>query len=482
MLILTRLSLKQLMIFMGFIMEYLLLLPILLPTISGIMQCFIDEKSIILRRMIILLTNLLILLFVTFTSFVKFDSLKLFDNYFILSCDGLGKFMAFFITFIYLLITIYLIKNLDEKLNYKKFYFFYYFIFSNLLAICYSINLLTIYIFMELVSISFLILILNLKKINNKIYLFIYLFIMIINLIGIIYVICNGGNFKFNYHDLSTFKLLNNVILFLIILSLFIQCLLFSISCLFSKTSTLFVTMLSSIIMFIIIRIIYFVVGTNIFINSYLQILFMILGLFVILISTILSLITKNFNNRLIYVTMIQLSYILCSIFLFFHDGFTTSLLMLLTFILSSVSNFLFLNIANKKINNLSIVSLNGYGKVFLFESISLTISCFSIIGLPFTLGFTSKWYLITYIMETFNPILAYIIIITIICTTLALALVLMFNLYQMFFATKRRFFKRNKHAINLMTTPLIILSILNVLFGIYIQPILVIIEAILPG
>ena len=75
MLILTRLSLKQLMIFMGFIMEYLLLLPILLPTISGIMQCFIDEKSIILRRMIILLTNLLILLFVTFTSFVKFDYL-----------------------------------------------------------------------------------------------------------------------------------------------------------------------------------------------------------------------------------------------------------------------------------------------------------------------------------------------------------------------------------------------------------------------
>lgn len=150
-----------------------------------------------------------------------------------------------------------------------------------------------------------------------------------------------------------------------------------------------------------------------------------IIGTLGIIGGSIYAVYQTNVKRMLAYSSIAQLGYILVAIGLASQPGFTAALLHIFNHALIKGSLFMALGIIFFRFASTELSVMSGIGKTMPFTMAAFTIAGLSLIGIPGTAGFVSKWYLITALLDASLWPLALIILLASVLTLIYVGKVL---------------------------------------------------------
>lgn len=131
-----------------------------------------------------------------------------------------------------------------------------------------------------------------------------------------------------------------------------------------------------------------------------LDLILITLGLLGILSASLVAIYQRNVKRMLAYSSVAQVGYMVLGIGLASHTGITAALLHLFNHALMKGALFLALGAVMYRIGSVLIDDLAGLGKRMPWTMAALVIGGISLIGVPPTIGFVSKWYLVLATLE----------------------------------------------------------------------------------
>ena len=150
-----------------------------------------------------------------------------------------------------------------------------------------------------------------------------------------------------------------------------------------------------------IIRIIFYVVGVDFLRGTWVQTALLTLSLLTVFMGSMMAYREKLMKKRLAYSTVSQISYILTALFLFSEGGFTGALLHLSAHAAVKCCLFLTAGAVIFYTGKTRVDELGGLGRKMPVIMWCYTISAISLIGIPPTGGFVSKWYIAAAALES---------------------------------------------------------------------------------
>jgi len=123
--------------------------------------------------------------------------------------------------------------------------------------------------------------------------------------------------------------------------------------------------------------------------------IFIALGLLAMIVASIVAIFQHNVKRMLAYSSVAQIGYMLLGIGLLNVNGLTATLLHLFNHALIKGALFMALGAICYRIGNTEISNLGGIAKQMPWTIAAFFAGGLSLIGVPFTAGFVSKWYLI---------------------------------------------------------------------------------------
>ncbi|MBQ0042570.1 MAG: proton-conducting membrane transporter [Lachnospiraceae bacterium] len=143
-----------------------------------------------------------------------------------------------------------------------------------------------------------------------------------------------------------------------------------------------------------VIRVIYYVFGSELFSGSYVQTVVLILSLTTVFIGSMLAYKEKVFKKRLAYSTVSQVSYILFGLFIVNTTAFEGSILHVAAHAAIKSTLFMVAGAIIYKTGCTRVGQLRGIGRKMPVLMWCYTIVSLGLIGIPPFGGFTSKWFL----------------------------------------------------------------------------------------
>lgn len=466
-------------------MEYLILLTFLLPLILGISLYFTKIKNRNLKNVIIAcFISFVVVLNIVLAFFNgKFNLFNITPDLNVgFMIDKLGSFFAIAISVVWLMVTIYSFEYMKHEQNENKFYCYFFLSFASLMGMCYSRNLVTVYIFFELITLCSFPLVMHNKtkeSVNASMkYLFYSIGGAFLALIGLFYLINYSHNGDFTYGGIIDFTGTNenlmHLVIFLGVLGFGAKAGMFPLQSWLptahpvapSNASSVLSGIITKAGVFVIIRIIYYVVGTTYLVNSWVQITLIILSLITILLGSGIAWACKNFKKRLAYSTVSQVSYILLGIFMMNEIALVGSLLHVLAHMGIKVTLFLTAGAILYKTHKKEVEEYEGIGKVMPIVMICYSLASLGLVGVPPLGGFYSKWFIAVGSLETSLGVLKYIACIILLISAILTAAYLLPIMIKGFFVGDKVIEKAEPN--KLMTIPMILLVIGVFLVGIF--------------
>lgn len=213
---------------------------------------------------------------------------------------------------------------------------------------------------------------------------------------------------------------------------------------------------------FAIIRMTYFIFGAEIIKSLHVNIFLSILIVVSILMGSFLALHQENLKKRLAYSTISQLGYVLLGIVLLNEDAFVGSLLHLINHAVIKIVLFFCVGAIMYTTGKTDISQIRGIGKQMPITMGCFAIAAISLIGIPPSNGFVSKWYLAQGGLTGGKMIFPAILLISALLTALYLLPVI-----------TEAFFKKGddiivKEAPMKMLVPIVMITIIVVLLGLF--------------
>lgn len=221
-----------------------------------------------------------------------------------------------------------------------------------------------------------------------------------------------------------------------------------------------------------IIRVVFYSVGTDFLIGTWVQYAWIGLALLTVFMGSMMAYREKVFKKRLAYSSVSQISYVLVGLFLMTSQSVLGGLLHILFH--ASIKVCLFL-VAGSLIYNTgkhSVDDYRGFGKSMPVTMWAFTIASLALIGIPPASGFVSKWYLAAGALDSGVRVYSWLVPVILLVSALLTAGYLLPITIGAFFPGKE--FKapaRTKEGGVLMLLPLIILSALALLLGVFAGP-----------
>lgn len=131
-----------------------------------------------------------------------------------------------------------------------------------------------------------------------------------------------------------------------------------------------------------------------------LQTLFMTLGLLGIFVASISAIYQSNIKHLFAYSSIAQIGYMIVGFSISSIAGLTATLLHLFNHALMKSAIFLALAAVAYRVGNVQLDNLRGLGRQMPLTMAAVVIGGLSLIGVPLTVGFVSKWYLLTALIE----------------------------------------------------------------------------------
>lgn len=168
-----------------------------------------------------------------------------------------------------------------------------------------------------------------------------------------------------------------------------------------SVVSALFAATATKVAVYALLRFILGVFGVDFSLGAMpLDMLLIILGSTGIIIASLVALFQENVKRMLAYSSVAQVGYMVLGIGLASVTGVTASILHLFNHALMKGALFLALGVVAYRLGQVGLKNFEGLGRSMPWTMAAVVVGGLSLIGVPATAGFISKWYLVLGILE----------------------------------------------------------------------------------
>lgn len=393
----------------------MLLLPILLPLVWGLLAAFkwVKPRVVTITAITAVLTIAMAFYAPQGLSVASFP----FGLSLAVNVDGLAVLFSILIAIVWLFVAVYATAyfKTDDKQN--RFFAFYLMALGALVGLCYAANLITFYLFFELMSLSLLPTVVHdgttqCLKAGRK-YIYYSVGGALLGLLAIFYVYSLGLGGTFTpggIVGLSAMASQETIGWFLLVYVIGFGCKagLFPLHGWLKTAHPLAPAPASAVLsgvttkagIIAIIRGVYYIVGADLIAGTLVQGIVLGLSLVTILLGSTLAYKENVLKTRLAYSTVSQVSYVMFGIFLLNKTALLGALLHVITHSLAKNGLFLFAGTIIHETGIKTVDALVGYGVSMKKTFLLFTIASLSLVGVPATAGFVSKWYLVTGALE----------------------------------------------------------------------------------
>lgn len=394
----------------------LLILPILVPVAAGVIMLackgFENRKTRYIFTGICLFISAAVTIGTVFAADGTLTLFRLTENAsFALRSDALTRFFAVLMSIMWTLVGFYAFDYMKHEEHERRFFGFYLIVMGVLSGIYMSANLITLYLFYEMMTLTSLPLVLHSltpEAISaGKKYLFYSVGGAFLSLVAIFYIYTNcdvsdfvSGGFIGNVAEGDKGMLL--VFVFLAIIGFGCKAGLFPLQDWLptahpvapSPASAVLSGLITKSGVFVLIRLIFFSIGPDFIRGTWVQYTWMVLALLTVFLGSMMAYTEKVMKKRFAYSTVSQVSYVLFGLSLLNETGFNGALLHVVFH--SVIKDGLFLVagaiIVYTGIKNVD--QLRGIAKRMPTVIWCFTFFALALVGIPPASGFVSKWYL----------------------------------------------------------------------------------------
>ena len=216
-----------------------------------------------------------------------------------------------------------------------------------------------------------------------------------------------------------------------------------------------------------IIRTVFYIVGTDALTGTWVQTVALSFALLTVLMGSMMAYLEKGFKKRLAFSTVSQISYVLTGLFLFTDDGFTGALWQIVFHAVVKVGLFLCAGAVIFMYGKTEVKDLKGMAKKMPITFTCFTVLSLSLIGIPPTGGFYSKWYIATSALSADLGALSYLAPIILLISAILTAAYLLSISIDAFFGKEENETEKVREPL-LMVIPIVILTVIAVVGGVF--------------
>jgi multicomponent Na+:H+ antiporter subunit D len=233
-----------------------------------------------------------------------------------------------------------------------------------------------------------------------------------------------------------------------------------------SAVSAFLASTATKVAVYVMVRFIFTVFGAEyVFLTMGMDIILLGLAIVAIFKCSFMATVQSNIKTVLAYSSVAQIGYMILGISLVTSAGLMAGLLHIFNHALMKGALFMAVGAVLLRTGSVDIKAFQGLGKQMPYTMAAFTIAGLSIIGVPLTAGFVSKWYLVTAALEQQHWLVAFIVLVGSL-----LAVVYIGRILEAAYLKKPSAItadKAIKEAPLLMLIPMWILVLANIYFGI---------------
>lgn len=480
-----------------------ILFPILIPIVSGLVLLLIpgweDRKKTCIYTGVFLGLTGAAAFGVLFglpegTELTLFFLTKALPVYF--KIDALGKLFACIVTVVWLCCGVFAFTYMKHEWKEKRYFGFYLMVYGVLLGLDFSGNLITFYLFYEVMTLLSMPLVLHTGTKEAVMaglkYLFYSLCGAYMALFGIYFLsrYCNTPSLMFaagGILDSSVAAGHEELILFLALLMIMgfgVKAGSFPLHAWLPTAHPAAPAPASAALSGIIvkagvlavIRVVYFVFGTEMLKGTWVQYTWLTLSLITVFMGSVLAFREKALKKRLAYSTVSQISYILFGLALMQPAAFTGALFHTVCHAFIKSALFLAAGAMIFETGKLRVSDCRGIGRRMPVTLFCFTFASLSLIGIPPAGGFVSKWYLAVGSLQSETGIFAWLGPVVLLASALLTAGYLLPITVRGFFPgtdwkAEEGLAVGKTETSRFMLVPILLLTVLSVVLGMFPEP-----------
>lgn len=479
---------------------YLILLSIFFPIFAGLFLLIrfrtplLGEKEQTKRKTLLLLTGSFLVItaaFVTaalltakngFTLFYLTENLPIYFR-----IDNVGTLFSLLTVIVFLCAGFFSFEYMKHEERESRYYGFYLLVFGVLNALCFAGNLITFYLFFELLTLSSMPLVLHSGSkeaiMAGLKYLFYSLCGAYAALFGIYFLYQNCDSLAFTANGMlrasaaaehGGFLLLTA---FVMLLGFGVKAGMFPMHAWLPTAHPVAPAPASAVLSAVIVKAgvlaiirVLGMFGTDFLRGTWVQTAWLSLTLITVFMGSLLAYREPVLKKRLAYSTVSQLSYILFGLAVMHETAFTGALCHVLAHGFVKATLFLCAGAIIYMTGKTRVEEMRGIGKEMPLTMWCFTIASLGLIGIPPTGGFVSKWFLALGSLKSGTPVFDVLGPVILLVSALLTAGYLLPLTIHGFFPGADYDYRslQKKEPCKLMTIPILILTILSVLIGLF--------------
>lgn len=474
-----------------------LLLPaVFLPIVCGVVILFFpglkNRNQLLGVSMAALVVSMLLSLGVVWGDGADIHLLKFGGNlevYF--HIDNLGRVFAVVITLVWLMAGIFSWEYMKHEKEEKRYFGFYVLVYGVLMALCFSGNLVTYYMFYEMMTLTTIPLIMHNKSreaiMAGLKYLFYSLCGAYMVLFGIYFLNHYASTLDFtpggglDTAAVSGHTTLLLVVIFLMIIGFGVKAGMFPMHAWLPAAHPVAPAPASAVLSGLVVkmgvlgvvRTIFYVVGPDVIRGTWVQTAWLVLSLLTVFMGSMLAYREKVMKKRLAYSTVSQISYILFGLALLTPESMTGSLLHVVFHACIKSCLFLSAGAIIYKTGKIRVDELTGIGKEMPVTIWCYTFASLALVGIPPASGFISKWYLAGGSLSSGIPVFSWLGPVVLLLSALLTAGYLLPITIKGFLPGADYDYEKleKKEPAKKMIIPLMVLAGLSILLGVFPNP-----------
>ncbi len=399
--------------------ELILLIPILMPVIAGVLAAFLPslrrDRALYPFVTAVLVVNAAAVIAVACLPEIRFDVLAAGTKFAIaFQSDDVSRLFSVISSLAWLITAVYSYKYMEHEDAHPRFYAFYLIVIGLINALDYSANLITMYLcyeFMTLCSVPLVLHSLTKEAISAGLkYLFYSIAGALMALFGFFFIFAYSHTLEFAPGGVIDSALLAGhepaflAGIFVALLGLCTKAGMFPMHGWLPTAHPIAPApasaQLSAVItkagVLCVIRMVFFTVGAERLAGTWVQYAWMILALITIFMGSMMAYRERGIKKRLAYSTVSQVSYVLLGLSFLTPTAITGSLLHVVFHMAAKSALFLCAGSIIFKTGKTRTDELRGLGVSMPVTCWCWTLAALTLIGIPPTSAFLSKWYIAT--------------------------------------------------------------------------------------
>ena len=476
--------------------QYWIIAAILLPILGGVATRFLPFKK--QNQMLVFVESYMITTSLIVWGLLLGGKTEVFhvvhfvgDLSISFKIDGLTIVFAGLVSVLWPLATLYGFEYMEHHDRRNTFFMFYSIAYGVTLGISFASDMLSMYFFYELLTLSTVPLVMHTLKrdaiLATRKYLYYSLGGAAFALMGTVFLIVYGDTLEFTLGGvLSPDKIQGHSDMLLWIylfafLGFGVKAAIFPLSDWLPSagvaptpvTALLHAVAVVKAGVFGIIRLTYYSFGTEFLRGTWVQNVVMGLAMFTMVYGCSRALKETHIKRRLAYSTVSNLSYIIFGVTIMTPLGLVGALCHLVCHAVMKICSFMCAGAFMHQTGKKYIFDMNGVGKKMPVIFFALGLSGMGLMGVPGLAGFISKWNLAKAAVDSHNP-MAYIGIVCLLISALLTAIYMMSIVMRAFFPSvdyDRTALKHVKDPGWKMCVPIVLCAVLTVLLGMFSTP-----------